>query len=150
MLTGQSALLVHERTPVVALMQTFFEADTLGIPQISPKEVLQLLSAVQGMGQALGCVHDLPAEPKSQQISPAPRLQSFSLSQSWLHQPLQIPAPKGEPGLPPNGAFPDPLLPHAPPRSRSIVSIFRGRSPNLFKNSLLRGIPVSLAIGAWN
>jgi hypothetical protein len=135
LLAGQSVSLVHERTPVSELVHTVRAADRFGSAQISPNVVLQPLSLVQAKGQALDWVQALPAEPKSQHIWPAPRLQSLSLSQSWLHELWQTPFPKGEPGLPPNGAFPDPLLPQAPPRSRRTASIPCGRRPRFFKFS---------------
>lgn len=63
LVTGQSALLVHERTPVSELVQTFCEDETLGRPQICPGEVLQPSSLVQARGQALAEAQALPALP---------------------------------------------------------------------------------------
>jgi hypothetical protein len=62
-LAGQSALLVHERTPVSELMQTFCADDRLGKAQICPSDVLQLSSLVQARGQALAEAQALPAAP---------------------------------------------------------------------------------------
>jgi len=145
LVAGQSALLVHERTPVVELVQTFFEAKTLGRAQICPG-VVHSPSPVQANGQALAEVQALPAAPKSQQVWPAPH--SWSLAQSSGQALWQTPLP-AEKGLPPSPPFFLPWLLQAPTNAIRTTRILWGCCPIVFMvPPRLSCIPVSLAIRA--